>query len=60
MELFKSINGWWEPDGPMHILYAYNYERIKFMRKFMNTSDQIQPFSGLKVLDVGCGAGFLS
>ena len=44
----------------MQILYTYNYERVKFLRKFVPSQDNIQPLNGLKILDVGCGAGFLA
>ena len=43
----------------MQILYLYNYERIKFLRKFVPHNES-SPLENLKILDVGCGAGFLS
>ena len=56
---------WWEPGGPMAPLFKLNPTRIAYIR------DQIletrapppaknPPFSGLKLLDVGCGGGLLS
>ena len=39
MSLFKSLTGWWHPNGPMQILYMYNYERIKFLRKHIEVKN---------------------
>jgi len=25
MAQFDAISDWWDPSGPMHILYRYNY-----------------------------------
>lgn len=60
MELFNRITGWWHPSGPSQILYVYNYKRIEFLRKFLEPQDHRCPLKGKDVLDVGCGAGFLS
>ena len=61
MVLFKSLTNWWHPSGPMHMLYAYNYHRINFLRKHVGEVENFRiPFNNMKALDVGCGAGFLS
>lgn len=60
MELFNRITGWWHPSGPSQILYVYNYKRIEFLRKFLEPHDHRFPLKGKQILDVGCGAGFLS
>ena len=43
----------------MHILYKYNYERVQFLKEHFNASTA-RPFENLRILDVGCGAGFLT
>lgn len=59
MKQFDQISEWWHPSGPMHILYKYNYERVQFLREHFN-GNTVKPFQNLRVLDVGCGAGFLT
>ena len=60
MSIFKELTQWWHPNGPMQILYTYNYERVKFLRKFVQSENVIRPLNGQNILDVGCGAGFLA
>ena len=43
------------------MLYLYNYHRVKFLVKHVGQSGEVKrPLEGLKILDVGCGAGFLT
>ena len=28
MQQFGKMSEWWKPDGPMSMLYKYNYERV--------------------------------
>ena len=56
---------WWEPDGPMAPLFKLNPTRIAYIRDQVLEASTLRqaenpPFSGLKLLDVGCGAGILS
>lgn len=44
---------WWDLDGPLKTLHDINPARLQFIQ-------QHQPLDGLKVLDIGCGAGILS
>jgi hypothetical protein len=49
----------------MGVLYQYNYERIEFLREILKKEkgdkvDLLKPVNGWKVIDVGCGAGFLA
>jgi 2-polyprenyl-3-methyl-5-hydroxy-6-metoxy-1,4-benzoquinol methylase len=61
MSQFDKIENWWHPSGPMHILYQYNYHRVKFLKKNVTEIKNMQkPFEDLHMLDVGCGAGFLT
>lgn len=60
MALFNKLTNWWHPSGPSQILYVYNYHRIHFLRKHLPITDQKYPLKNMDILDVGCGAGFLS
>jgi 2-polyprenyl-6-hydroxyphenyl methylase / 3-demethylubiquinone-9 3-methyltransferase len=56
---------WWDPDGPMKPLHGMNPVRLSFIREqaishFGLDRRAIQPLAGLRVADVGCGAGLLS
>ena len=64
IERFERLSTvWWETRGPMRPLHVINDLRLQYVR------DQIaaacargpqDPLHGLKILDVGCGAGLLS
>ena len=61
-ELAKS---WWDPDGPMRPLHQLNPVRLAYIRDslcrhFDRAPLASKPFSGLRLLDIGCGAGLLS
>jgi 2-polyprenyl-6-hydroxyphenyl methylase/3-demethylubiquinone-9 3-methyltransferase len=62
MQQFDGISDWWSPSGPMHILYKYNYERVQFLKENLPQlhPDALKPLTGISVLDVGCGAGFMA
>lgn len=64
MDNFDKIKGWWEPEGPMQMLYEYNYHRVAFLVNNLKKQNKISspptPLKNLRVLDVGCGAGILS
>lgn len=45
---------WWDPRGPMAPLHAMNPARMGWI------ADLLGPLEGLRVLDVGCGAGLAS
>jgi len=63
MKQFDQISEWWHPSGPMHILYKYNYERVQFLKKYVTKQKQVdafRPLNNMKIMDVGCGAGFLT
>jgi len=55
---------WWNPDGPMKPLHRINPVRIGYIRDricahFDRDPLRAKPLAGLRLLDVGCGAGLL-
>ena len=56
---------WWDPNGkfkPLHMLNPcrLNYIIDQIKAEFDCATNQLKPFSGLKILDIGCGGGLLS
>lgn len=56
---------WWNPDGPMKPLHRLNPVRLGFLRRaltghFQRDTRAIHAFAGLRLLDLGCGAGLVS
>lgn len=56
---------WWDPNGPMKPLHRMNPVRIGWIaQRLSDRANQPQagggPLAGLKILDVGCGAGLAS
>ncbi len=55
---------WWDPKGPMRALHRLNPVRLAYIRdevcrRFDRDPRSLRSLSGLRVLDVGCGAGLL-
>jgi 2-polyprenyl-6-hydroxyphenyl methylase/3-demethylubiquinone-9 3-methyltransferase len=55
---------WWNPAGPFKPLHMLNPCRLDYMNaqiaaEFDRDLDSHAPFSGLRMLDVGCGGGLL-
>ena len=55
---------WWDPKGKMAPLHRINPLRISFIRdaacrKFERNAKSLSCLEGLRVLDIGCGAGLL-
>jgi 2-polyprenyl-6-hydroxyphenyl methylase/3-demethylubiquinone-9 3-methyltransferase len=46
---------WWEPDGPMRPLHRMNPARVGWV--VARVRERFPEVSGLRLLDVGCGAG---
>jgi 2-polyprenyl-6-hydroxyphenyl methylase/3-demethylubiquinone-9 3-methyltransferase len=63
---FSDIsNEWWDTNGKFKPLHKFNPIRISYLRekiiKYFNLNNNSKtPFSGLKILDIGCGGGLLS
>jgi len=57
-------DSWWDPNGKMKSLHWINPTRVSYIKQqiceYFKIEDTEQPLKGLKVLDVGCGAGVLS
>lgn len=50
---FSSL--WWDENGPYSILHQMTPLRMQYIKTHIGS-----PFSGLRILDVGCGGGLLS
>lgn len=65
MEKFRAMaNEWWDPEGKFKPLHKINPLRVEYIRNnvsqhFNLDKNSLLPFSGLKVLDIGCGGGLL-
>ena len=60
----KLSEEWWDPKGKMAPLHKINPLRLQFIRdaacrKFGRNSRSLNCLQGLRVLDIGCGAGLL-
>lgn len=60
----KLSEEWWDPNGKMAPLHKINPLRLAYIRdaacrKFERSVKNLNCLSGLRVLDIGCGAGLL-
>ncbi len=66
VEKFAALAGeWWSPDGKFAPLHRLNPARLAFVRNvalrhFDRDAKALAPFSGLSLLDVGCGGGLVA
>jgi 2-polyprenyl-6-hydroxyphenyl methylase/3-demethylubiquinone-9 3-methyltransferase len=56
---------WWDPNGKMGMLHKFNPVRLGFIRdaacrQFGRDPKRLDSLKGLRILDIGCGAGILS
>jgi 2-polyprenyl-6-hydroxyphenyl methylase/3-demethylubiquinone-9 3-methyltransferase len=56
---------WWNPHGKFAVLHKFNPVRLRFIRDhairhFQRDPASLAPFTGLRLLDIGCGGGLLS
>jgi 2-polyprenyl-6-hydroxyphenyl methylase/3-demethylubiquinone-9 3-methyltransferase len=56
---------WWDPRGPMAALHKFNPVRLAYIRdqaaaRFDRDPKKLDCLKGLRMLDIGCGAGILS
>jgi 2-polyprenyl-6-hydroxyphenyl methylase/3-demethylubiquinone-9 3-methyltransferase len=63
---FSRLSGqWWDARGPMAPLHKFNPVRLGFIRDrvvahFDRDATRLDSLAGLRMLDIGCGAGILS
>lgn len=66
IERFQALaEEWWKPDGKFRVAHKFNAVRRDYVvsriaRHFGRDASSAEALSGLKILDVGCGAGLLS
>ena len=56
---------WWDPHGKFRPLHKFNPVRLEFIRDslaghFGRDPLKARPFSGLRLLDIGCGGGLVA
>lgn len=61
----ELAEAWWDPDGEFRPLHRLNPARIGYMRErlvahFSRDAHALEPFEGLRLLDIGCGGGLVS
>jgi 2-polyprenyl-6-hydroxyphenyl methylase/3-demethylubiquinone-9 3-methyltransferase len=61
----KMSDEWWDPNGKMAPLHKINPLRLGWIRdtacrKFNRNPRSLASLGGLRILDIGCGAGLLS
>jgi 2-polyprenyl-6-hydroxyphenyl methylase / 3-demethylubiquinone-9 3-methyltransferase len=61
----ELAESWWDPAGEQRALHKLNPVRLQFIRdhlarQFGRDIRQTKPFSGLRLLDIGCGGGLVS
>ncbi len=60
-----QADAWWDPEGNFRALHRLNPTRIGFIRSrllahFRRDPGLMQPFTGLTLLDIGCGGGLVA
>jgi 2-polyprenyl-6-hydroxyphenyl methylase / 3-demethylubiquinone-9 3-methyltransferase len=61
----EGAAAWWDPNGRFRELHRFNPIRLGFIRSqllahFTRDCHALQPFAGLRLLDIGCGGGLVS
>jgi 2-polyprenyl-6-hydroxyphenyl methylase/3-demethylubiquinone-9 3-methyltransferase len=56
---------WWKPDGAFKVIHAFNRVRVakisdRLPALFWRDANAAKPLTGLKIIDVGCGAGLVT
>src|SRR5271163_3265566 len=56
---------WWDPHGRFRPLHQFNPVRLGFIRDrlighFRRDPSALAPFTGLRLLDIGCGGGLVA
>ncbi len=58
----RDSSNWWDENGPFRPLHRLNPVRTAYIRdriceRFKRDNRSLTPFTGLKILDIGCGGG---
>ena len=61
----RLADEWWNPSGPFAPLHKFNPVRLQFIRdaaaaQFARDARGTRPFTGLTLLDLGCGGGLIA
>lgn len=61
----ESASAWWDPEGEFRPLHQLTPTRLAFIRDrlaghFARDVHTVNPFAGLRLLDIGCGGGLVS
>lgn len=61
----RMADEWWDEKGKFKTLHKFNPCRIGFLRKkiiehFNLDKTSLTPFSGIEIIDIGCGGGLIS
>ena len=56
----RHAEQWWDPEGPMWPLHQLNALRTPFVIRQVLAHTKRTTLDGLRILDIGCGAGMLS
>ncbi|HUK58989.1 MAG TPA: bifunctional 2-polyprenyl-6-hydroxyphenol methylase/3-demethylubiquinol 3-O-methyltransferase UbiG [Stellaceae bacterium] len=62
----RQAHAWWDENGPFRPLHRLNPARLRFIRARLQQhfarehADELAPFTGLRLLDIGCGGGLVS
>jgi 2-polyprenyl-6-hydroxyphenyl methylase / 3-demethylubiquinone-9 3-methyltransferase len=56
---------WWKPDGAFKVVHAFNHARVAQIAERLAVLSgrdplALNPLAGLKIIDVGCGAGLVA
>jgi 2-polyprenyl-6-hydroxyphenyl methylase / 3-demethylubiquinone-9 3-methyltransferase len=55
----SAAAAWWDPDGEARWLHRYNPVRLDYIRRAGCRQFGADSLEGLRILDIGCGAGVL-
>jgi 2-polyprenyl-6-hydroxyphenyl methylase / 3-demethylubiquinone-9 3-methyltransferase len=60
-----QAEAWWDSEGSFRALHRLNPTRLNFIRSrllahFRRDARQLRPFTGLTLLDIGCGGGLVA
>jgi 2-polyprenyl-6-hydroxyphenyl methylase / 3-demethylubiquinone-9 3-methyltransferase len=54
-----AAEAWWDPEGEARWLHRYNPVRLDYIRRAGCRHFGVDSLKGLRILDIGCGAGVL-